>query len=311
MSDIAARPFLKWAGGKHALLEQLRPLYPKKVRRYFEPFLGAGAVFFDVASRFRLRRAVLSDRNNELVVTWKAIQRDLDGVIAALEKHAARHSKEHYYATRASTPRSDAAIAARFIYLNRTCFNGLYRVNRSGRFNVPMGSYKAPRILDVEGLRAVSRALGGSDKGQDRVVIGQQLYGGELGGLDFEETLTVTKRGDFVYLDPPYQPVSDTANFTSFTARPFSESDQRRLAYVYRDLANRDVQVMLSQSDTPLVRELYRGYEMVQISARRSINSAADRRGPVRELAILSYERPATARTSTPRAARRGHAPSK
>jgi DNA adenine methylase len=212
------------------------------------------------------------------------VRDDVESLIALLAKHQRRHSEEHYYAVRDRDPRrlEPAESAARLIYLNRTCFNGLYRVNRHGRFNVPMGSYDNPKILDAANLRAASAALRGV----------------RLKVADFRDMLAVARKGDFIYFDPPYQPLSPTSSFTSYAVRDgragFDEDDQRELAEAYARLARRGCRVMLSNSDTPLVRRLYRRFRICGLDARRNINSKSDRRGAIREVVVLNYEPPGT-----------------
>ncbi|HEX3772319.1 MAG TPA: DNA adenine methylase [Polyangiaceae bacterium] len=264
-----ARPFLKWAGGKGQLLAQLRPLLPAAYRRYFEPFAGGAALFFALAPK----RAVLADVNAELVDCYKAARDDVDGVIAALGEH--RYEAEHYYRVRAVDPASLAPAdrAARTIYLNRTGYNGLYRVNRAGKFNVPMGRYTNPLLCDADNLRACSKALAG-------VVVRR---------ADFEQAVEGARAGDFVYFDPPYVPVSDTADFTSYVPGGFGADQQRRLADLFAALARRGVHAVLSNSDTPSVRDLYRGFRIHRVLASRHINSRGTRRGKVGEVVVTTF----------------------
>lgn len=270
---VEARPFLKWAGGKTQLLPELLARLPAEIRRYHEPFVGSGALFFALRARGLAARAYLSDANEPLVETYKAIRDDVEGVIAALARH--RNEETHFYRVRDLDPSTltPAERAARLIYLNRTCFNGLYRENRSGRFNVPFGRYARPRICNETNLRAVSSAL-------KRVCISRR---------DYASVLDLAKPGDFVYFDPPYQPVSATSSFTSYDRHGFGEEDQRRLRDVFARLASRGVSVMLSNSDTPLVRELYAGFRIDRVWASRAINSKGDRRGKVAEVIVLGY----------------------
>jgi DNA adenine methylase len=270
-----AAPFVKWAGGKGRLLSQLRPLLPSGVEhmRHVEPFVGGGALFF---SR-RPRRALLTDINPALVATYSAIRDEVEEVIGALRRLAVRHSKESYYQIReryndrrrVSAPKR----AAMFIYLNKTCFNGLHRVNRKGEFNVPVGSYKNPRILNEEGLHGASHAL----------------QGAKLKCTPFDALLENAKPGDFVYFDPPYEPVSQTASFTSYTSGGFSQDDQTRLRDVYKALDRRGCKLMLSNSDVPFIRELYRNFAIDTVAAPRAINCDAKKRGKVSELIVRNY----------------------
>ena len=271
-STPRARPFLKWAGGKGRLLEQLRPLLPGRFARYFEPFAGGAALFFDL----RPEHAELTDINSELIDCYRAVRDKVEPVIGALKRH--RYDEAHYYRVRAIDPASLARHerAARTIYLNKTGYNGLYRVNRSGKFNVPMGRYTNPRVCDAENLRACSTALKGV----------------EVRVRDFETQVARARAGDFVYFDPPYVPVSDTADFTSYAPGGFGLDGQRRLAALFGTLARRGVHVVLSNSDTPLVRDLYRGFRIARVLAARNINSRGALRGKVGEVVVTSFGRP-------------------
>lgn len=263
-----AKPWAKWAGGKTALLPKILPRLPKKIGTYFEPFVGGGAVFFALAAEKRFKRAVLGDMNDDLIETYFSIHNDLDKVIQRLKAHAAKHSEEYFYKVRAARGHY---IASRFIYLNRTCFNGLYRVNQKGEFNVPFGDYKNPTICDEQNLRAVSTALTGV----------------ELLSLDFEAVVEdAVGKNDAVYFDPPYVPASDTANFTAYVKGGFGPETQERLADVARRLDSRGVHVLLSNSDTPFVRKIYKGFKIEKVQAPRRINSKGGKRGNVGEVLI-------------------------
>ncbi len=267
---LGAAPFLKWAGGKSQLLEPILSRLPDPIEgTYFEPFIGGGAVFFELARAKRIRRARLSDRNAELVTTYRAVRDEVERVIEALAAHV--NQEEHYYAVRALDPStlSPAECAARTIFLNRVGYNGLYRVNASGRFNVPFGRYRNPKICDPDGLRHVSRSLAIAD----------------LAVADFEESCGRAVAGDVVYLDPPYLPVSKTASFTSYSGR-FDEDEHARLASTFASLVDRGAFVLLSNSDTPLSRKLYQGFKVDTVEATRAINSRGDRRGVVHEVLV-------------------------
>jgi DNA adenine methylase len=265
---VRAAPFLKWVGGKTSLLPELLRHVPAHPRRYHEPFVGGGALFFAVAPR----RAVLSDNNAELVHCYRQVRDDVYGVLDTLAPHV--YEKAHYQNIRALEPlRLKAAErAARFIYLNKTCFNGLWRVNRAGRFNVPIGRYKNPRFHDPSALINASQALRGV----------------EILHASFEDTLGRAAPGDFVYLDPPYDPVSATSSFASYTADGFTWDDQKRLARACIALNRRGVRFLLSNSATERVRELYRGFEQRLVRAPRFINSKAESRGRVDELLVFN-----------------------
>ena len=269
-------PFIKWVGGKGRLLSQLLPMLPPGAARmrHVEAFAGGGAMFF----ARRPDRALLTDVNSELIATYRAVRDEVDSVIAELKKHARRHEEAHYYQTRERYNETrdrgpSAKRAAMFIYLNKTCFNGLHRVNRKGEFNVPAGRYKSPRICDVDGLRAASLQLRVADLRDD----------------PFEALLESARPGDFVYLDPPYEPVSRTANFTGYARNGFSQDDQRRLRDVFDALSRRGTKCMLSNSDVPFVRELYHRYRIDTVRAARAINCDARRRGAVNEVVVRNY----------------------
>jgi DNA adenine methylase len=265
---VRASPFLKWVGGKTSLLPELLKHVPARLRRYHEPFVGGGALFFAVQPR----RALLNDNNPELVHCYSQVRDNVYGVLDALARHV--YERTHFEEVRALEPLRLAAAerAARFIYLNKTCFNGLWRVNRAGRFNVPFGRYKNPRFADPASLITASHALRGV----------------ELLHAPFEEALGKAAPGDFVYLDPPYDPVSPTASFASYTAGGFTWEDQKRLAHACFVLNRRGVRFLLSNSATERVRALYSGFEQRTVRAPRFINSKAGGRGHVDELLVFN-----------------------
>jgi DNA adenine methylase len=277
--------FVKWAGGKGRLLAQFEPYFPVSFGRYLEPFVGGGAVFFHLHGQGWLagKEIVLIDHLEELINCYRVIQTEVDDLISALQRHEPQKlDSTYFYRVRAwdrrpgYARRSAVERAARFIFLNRTCYNGLYRVNRRGQFNVPFGRYRNPTIYDADKLRA----------------IGQALQGVTLAVGDFSRCLEWAGPGDFVYLDPPYYPLSDTANFTSYTRADFGAEDQRRLADLFRELDRRGCQVMLSNSYSEFIRELYGGYEQIKVRATRVISSKVDERGPIPELLVTNgYER--------------------
>lgn len=275
MIGPAPRPILKWVGGKTQLLEQMKPLMPKRWSRYFEPFVGGAAVFFDLRSQRPNMPAFLSDVNAELVNCYTAVRDDVEAVIGALGAHV--YESEHYYNVRALKPDDlpPAERAARTIFLNKTGYNGLYRVNRSGQFNVPFGRFTKPLFCDVDNLRACSRALRGVS----------------IAHGDFSNVLDLAKKGDFVYFDPPYVPLSPTSDFTAYIPGGFGEAEQRKLAEVFAKLARRGVHVMLSNSDTKLVRDLYADFDIQVVYASRSVNSKASGRGKLAEVVVRSHGR--------------------
>jgi len=277
-------PFIKWAGGKTQLLAQYEPYFPASFGRYIEPFAGGGAVFFHLYNRDRLAfQPALIDRLEELVNAYRVVQGQVEDLIVALQAHELhRGDADYYYRVRGWDRRPDfgqrspVERAARFIFLNRVCYNGLYRVNRQGQFNVPFGRHDNPTVCDAENLRAVSQALRGVE-----LLVG-----------DFDQCLEIAGRVDFVDHDPPYHPLSETANFTSYTAAAFGLEEQKRLAHLFRELDRRGSKVMLSNSDTGLIRELYAGYDLVQVQAIRAISSNSRGRGRVPELLVLnSYDK--------------------
>jgi DNA adenine methylase len=280
-----AAPFLKWAGGKSQLLEQYAPLLPAgPVAAYFEPFVGSGALFFALRGRDFARRYALSDVNPELINVYRVVRDELPALIALLEAHRAAHaadSRTHYYAVRdrdrdPGWPGSAPAVerAARMIYLNKTCYNGLWRVNSKGHFNVPLGRYTNPPILDEGRLRAASAALQGVD----------------IAVRDFRDVAAAARPGDFVYFDPPYVPLNATSNFTSYARDAFGEPEQRALAEVFRQLSVRGCKVMLSNSSAPCVYELYADFHVMRVQARRAINSKAGKRGLIDEVVVVNYQ---------------------
>ena len=272
-----AAPFVKWVGGTGRLLSQLRPLLPRGIERmrHVEPFVGGGALFF----ARRPSRALLTDINPSLIGTYTAIRDDVGAVIDALGSLAKQHSKERYYEVRARYNEARGVTTARraamFIYLNKTCFNGLHRVNRKGEFNVPVGAYKNPRILNEDALTAASEALRGAT----------------LRCTPFEALLEHAKPGDFIYFDPPYEPVSQTASFTSYARDGFSREDQVRLRDTYKALDRRGCKLMLSNSDVPFIREIYEHFDVTTVAAPRAINCDATKRGKVREVVVRNYRR--------------------
>lgn len=282
-----ARPFVKWAGGKTQLLPELRRRIPSDFNRYIEPFVGGGALFFDLATPMGTRvgdpcagiggaKVILNDSNKWLAATYKAIRDIPASVINCLKMHEHDYTHEgadHYYKIRNGPRATESAwIAADFIFLNKAGFNGLFRVNKSGVFNVPAGKFKKqPTICDEENLRAVSLALQG---------VGIWSEG-------FECIQRECVPGDFVYFDPPYWPVSASSDFTAYTKEPFGPAEQERLRDLALDLKRRDVRVLLSNADVEPVRKLYaKGFTVERVEARRAINSDASKRGSVGELLI-------------------------
>ena len=269
------KPFLKWAGGKTQLLPVLSEHIPANFRTYYEPFVGAGALLFHLQPKV----AVVSDFNAELINCYKVLKDKpecLTGTIDSLPINS-----NFYYELRAADRNEDFLDkpclwrAARFIYLNKTCFNGLYRVNKQGEFNVPFGKYKNPSIYDIENINAVNGFLVSNSV--------------SIEAMDFQKTLMLPHQSDFVYLDPPYDTFSDTSNFTGYTLGGFQRADQKVLKGCMDRLTARGAKALQSNADTPFIRELYADYEIVEVQAKRSINSKGDKRGKVTELLIKNY----------------------
>jgi DNA adenine methylase len=274
-AEGTSRPFVKWAGGKRQLLPELQRYVPERFERYIEPFLGGGALFFELAGRLSAAtpapRALLADVNQRLIRTYQGVRDSVEDVIELLRGYL--HDEQFYYRVRGIEidALSDAEVAAWFIYLNKIGFNGLYRVNRQNRFNVPFGRHKNPTICDEATLRACCRALSGV----------------ELRVADFEHVAERAQPGDLVYFDPPYVPLSVTSSFTKYTSDGFDVDSQVRLRDIALRLKQRGVHVLLSNSSASFVRELYReDFELFEVSATRLVNSKASRRGAITELVI-------------------------
>lgn len=266
-------PLVKWVGGKRQLMLELLKNMPENYNRYFEPFIGGGALFFYLQPD----NAYISDMNEELINLYQVVRDNVDELVADLQKHDI--SKEYFMEIRNIDRTeeyenwSDVQKASRFIYLNRTCFNGMYRVNSKGEFNVPFGHYKNPRILDENNLINCSNLL-------------QKT---EIKHADFSEILKKVKKGDFVYFDPPYVPLSETSSFTSYTKDGFDIDMQFKLRDVCDELDSMGVKFLLSNSDTKLVNELYENYNIKKVFASRQINANADGRGKITEVLVRNY----------------------
>nr|WP_264478093.1 DNA adenine methylase [Planktothrix agardhii] len=275
------KPFLKWAGGKRQLLPEILRYLPKNIGKttYFEPFLGGGALLFELQPK----QAIVNDSNRELINCYRVIKDNVEELIEVLKVHKAKNSKEYFDYLRERdrlkqyNKFSDIQKAARIIYLNKTCYNGLFRVNSKGQFNVPFGSYKNPNILDEAVLRGVNDYLN-----QKSVTFLNR---------DFAEAVKDAKKGDFVYFDPPYDPVSNTASFTGYDINGFNQNEQRRLKQVVDELTEKGCNVMLSNSATDFILDLYKDhkYTIETVSATRSINSNALKRGKINEVLVLNY----------------------
>ena len=256
-------------------MPELRRYVPASYHNYYEPFVGAGALLLALQPE----RAFINDSNSELVNCYEAIRDSLEEAIAALKAH--KNEKDYYYSVRAWDREpgyralSKCQRAARILFLNKTCYNGLFRVNSKGQFNVPFGSYKNPKILDEEALRDVSQYLNGAEV--------------SISNLDFASAIQSAREGDFVYFDPPYDPVSETASFTSYDINGFDKSEQRRLKSIFDALTQRGCRALLSNACTDFILDLYKDYKIVKIEANRAINSDASKRGKIAEVLVMNY----------------------
>ncbi len=270
-------PVLKWVGGKRQLLPEINPLLPKKITSYCEPFVGGGAVLFDLQPK----KAIINDINSDLILVYTTIRDNVEKLISTLETYP--NEEEFYYNLRNIDRNQDEFIkltdiekAARVIYLNKTCYNGLYRVNNAGEFNSPFGKYKNPNIVNSPVLRAVSTYFNSAEI--------------EFHSADFSEILSALHRGTFVYLDPPYDPVSDTSSFTGYSRGGFNREQQIQLRECCDSLTERGIKFMLSNSATDFIMKQYSNYHITVVKAKRIINSIASKRGDVDEVIITNYE---------------------
>ena len=266
------RPFVKWVGGKRQLLNVLNAAAPAKFGRYFEPFVGGGALFFSRLPEL----ATISDANPELINCYQIVRDDVDALIRSLRRH--KNEEEHFYAVRAKDTATMTPVqrASRFIFLNKTCFNGLYRENKSGQFNAPFGKYANPKIVDADNLHAISKYL------REQEI--------DIFCAGYQNVLDRATSGDFIYFDPPYAPMTKTANFASYTKGGFSLDNQAELAAAFSELTRRGVHVMLSNSNTEVIRDLYRGFQIQTVHATRAINcKGSGRRKEANEVLITNY----------------------
>lgn len=270
------QPVLKWAGGKRQLLSEISKYIPKSIKNYYEPFIGGGAVLFHLQPK----KAIINDFNNELINVYTVIRDNLEELLIDLQKH--KNEEEYFYYTRAldRTPEfntlNNIQKASRILYLNKTCFNGLFRVNSNGEFNTPFGKYKNPNITNSITLRAVSNYLNENDI--------KFLNG------DFETALKGIRKGSFVYFDPPYHPISDSSNFTGYTLGGFNNEDQERLKKLCDTLTKKGVKFLLSNSASPFILDLYKDYKIELVTATRNINSDGAKRGEINEVLVRNYE---------------------
>jgi len=274
------KPFVKWVGGKRQLMQELENNFPKHFGTYHEPFLGGGAVMFNLLSKEPKLSCNVSDFNSDLILAYVTIRDKLGKLIESLENHSKNYHKdpvEYYYEVRKQEPKQQIEKVSRLIFLNRTCFNGLYRVNKKGQFNVPLGRYTNPNIINKENLTAVSKILN-----SEKIKISCR---------GFETVLGDIKKGDLVYFDPPYQPISSTANFTSYTHRDFTEKDLEKLVDLANQLNSRGCHVLLSNSNSKIVKDFFseKHWSVSEISANRAINSDSKKRTGHKEIIIKNY----------------------
>ncbi|HEP1812312.1 TPA: DNA adenine methylase [Streptococcus suis] len=273
------QPFTKWTGGKRQLLPVIKSLMPDNYNSYFEPFIGGGAVFFELIPK----KAIINDFNSELINCYRQIKDNPQKLIELLTKHQENNSKEYYLELRAVdrdnriNKMTDVERAARIMYMLRVNFNGLYRVNSKNQFNVPYGRYKNPKIVDSELILSISQYL---NKNNIEILTG-----------DFEKAVEDVGAGDFVYFDPPYIPLSETSAFTSYTREGFSYEEQVRLRDVFRKLDKKGAYVMLSNSSSPLVEELYKGFNIHKVEAIRTNGAKASSRGKISEFIVTNYDK--------------------
>jgi len=277
-------PFLKWAGGKSQLLQQFERYVPSRFNKYIEPFLGGGALFFSLASEGKIKEAILLDSNKELIDCYRVIKRNLNELVKHLKRYKNKYYKDNqYYYYARNEVRNNLKLwqkvpmakrAAVTLFLNKTCFNGLYRVNSKNQFNVPIGHYKNPAVYQLDNLKADSEAL---------------KLTKIIKACDFSQCLKYAAKDDFVYLDPPYDPLAGTASFTSYTKKGFGKQEQVRLSEIYGELDKKGCKVMLSNSDTSFAKELYKGYRMEFVRASRMINCNANGRGEINEIIVTNY----------------------
>jgi DNA adenine methylase len=304
LKEIPAKPFLKWAGGKGQLLEAFQKFYPielreGKIENYCEPFVGGGAVFFDIVQKYPFKSALLCDNNEDLILTYLVIQKEVQNLIEKLDRFQSQYLKlneekrtAYYYKIREQFNEQKKSLnysrfsviwterAAQIIFLNRTCFNGLFRFNSKGEFNVPQGKYKNPKILDAENLHKVSELLSVA----------------KIQKADFREIKGKVNENTFVYYDPPYRPLNQTSSFTAYSKDAFGDPEQLALAALFFDLNQKGVKQMLSNSDPKnhnpedlFFDDLYKNFHISRLPARRAINSAGDKRQAIKEIVVTNY----------------------
>lgn len=278
--NIMISPILKWVGGKRQLLKDIKELIPKQITTYVEPFIGGGALFFDLQPN----KAIINDYNEELINVYRVVKEEPEKLLIILEEHHKLNSEDYFYKIRA-LDRNDnykdmsyIEKAARIIYLNKTCYNGLFRVNQAGQFNTPYGKYKNPNIINRPTILAMSKYF--NEMKSLKIISG-----------DYANTLKGLKKGSFVYFDPPYLPISSSSSFTGYTDQGFGYDEQVRLKTECDKLNKRGIRFMLSNSDHPLIKELYKEYTIITVRANRAINSNVNKRGEINEVLVINYEK--------------------
>lgn len=280
---MIAKPFLKWVGGKTKLVPELVEMFPKKFDNYFEPFVGGGALFYEVIQKYNVGFSKINDINKKLIIAYKQIKSNPKELISLLKtiddeykKLSLEEQEKYFYTIRKKYNEEiidDKTTASYLIFLNKTCFNGMYRENSKGQYNIPFGDQKNPNICDKENILAVSKCLENT----------------EITNYSFEKSVEKCKKNDLVYFDPPYYPVNATSSFTGYSKSSFGEIEQKKLKEVFADLANRGCFVMLSNSHTPFIEELYKDFHINYRYAARSINSKGDKRGKIKEVVVTNY----------------------
>lgn len=269
------KPIIKWAGGKKQIISYLLDKIPQTINTYYEPFFGGGYLFFKLYELNIINKAIINDKNKELSISYQEVKSNVNNLIKELSLYDNQIDEKTFLRVRNidTNKLSDTEIAARFIYLNKTCFNGLYRLNSKGKFNTPYGKPNNPIVCNSENLLHASEAL--------------QIC--EITNDDFENVVKSSTNNDFVYFDPPYIPISMTSNFTSYTKDSFNLNDHERLKNIVDDLTDKGVNVLISNSDSPITRHLYKDYNINEVMANRVINSIGNKRGKIKELLISNY----------------------
>ena len=278
---MTAKPFIKWVGGKSKLIPELEKYFPKKFNRYYEPFVGGGALFFQIKQNYDVRFSSINDINKKLIIAYKQIQKNPKKIILLLKKIENKYKKlslsnqkDFFYEIREKYNKknlNDITTTTYLIFLNKTCFNGMYRENSKGEYNIPFGDQKNPTICDEKNILAVSKSLKNT----------------EITNLSFEQAVKKCKKGDFIYFDPPYYPINATSNFTSYHKNTFEPDEQEKLRDVFVSLTKKGCFVMLSNSNTEFIKKLYKNFNKYELYAARSINSKGSRRGKIKEIVVV------------------------